>query len=150
MGARRLLRFSQFGVLLLCAACQTAPTSAPIQEIQLHQNWLQPGDLIVGYAVVGGLGDISIALSGNAVYAPFDGSARRDPRNCVLFSSPDVPAYLFRLCGLNAPRFGNLRQGEVIGRATLLQFATLRKQPSGKWAIVEPSQQMLERTLNQP
>lgn len=147
-----LLRSSLFLVLLLLTGgCRGSPNAEPIQEIHLYQTWeLQPGDSIAGYQVMGGLGDISIALNGHPVYAPFKGRARRDPRNCVLFSSPDVPAYLFRLCGLNAPRWGVLNQGDVIGKGSTLQFAALRKQANGTWAIVEPSKRMLERTLKQP
>lgn len=146
-----LLRSRLFlALLLLSVGCNGLPEAEPIQEIHLYQTWeLQPGDRIAGYTVMGGLGDISIALNGHAVYAPFNGRARRDPRNCVLFSSSDVPAYLFRLCGLNAPRLGALSQGDVIGKGSTLQFAALRKQANGTWAIVEPTKRMLERTLKQ-
>jgi hypothetical protein len=58
-----------------------------------------------------------------------------------------VPAYLFRLCGLNKPHLGAVSQGDVIGSGKLLLFAALRKQPNGTWAIVEPAKGILERTL---
>ena len=125
-----------------------APPPEPPLDIKLFQSWeLQPGDSVRGYAVLGGLGDISIAVNGNSVYAPFSGTARRDTRSCLLFASPDVPAYLFRFCGLSNPRYGALEKGDAIGTATNLQFAALRKQADGTWAIVEPSKQILERTL---
>lgn len=146
-----LIRSSLLLTLLLLASCNPISESEPVQEIRLYQDWeLQPGDTIGHFQVIGGLGDISIALNDRAIYAPFDGTAKRGARNCVLFSSPDVPAYLFRFCGLASPRFGNLRQGDEIGSGKILQFAALRKQPNGTWAIVEPSKQMLERTLTKP
>ncbi|HIK15394.1 MAG TPA: hypothetical protein IGS53_08955 [Leptolyngbyaceae cyanobacterium M33_DOE_097] len=150
---RRVSLYSWLAVVscLLLTSCM--PTSNPSTRLQLklHQKWqLQPGDRVAGYAVLGGLGDITIGLNRAAVYAPFNGRTQKDSRNCIVFSSPDVPAYLFRLCGLEDPRVGTLNAGDRIGRATTLEFAALRKQPNGTWAIVEPSRQILERTLKQP
>lgn len=143
-----LIQVGLLVALLLLSACQPSRDADPPMNISLYQSWeLQPGDRIANHEVLGGLGDISIALNGSPVYAPFDGTAHRDPRNCVLFASPNVPAYLFRFCGLNSPRFGALNQGETIGSGSMLQFAALRKQPNGTWAIVEPSKHLLERTL---
>jgi hypothetical protein len=134
---------------LLLAGCGATPDPEPPMNLRLYQTWqLQPGDKIGGYSVLGGLGDISIALDNHDVYAPFTGQTQRDTRNCVIFSSPDVPAYLFRLCGLSDPRFGKVNQGDRLGSGQSLQFATLRKQANGTWAIVEPSKQILERTLS--
>ncbi|HEY9619454.1 MAG TPA: hypothetical protein V6C78_03750 [Crinalium sp.] len=124
-------------------------TERPV-NINLYQQWqLQPGDRVVGYPVTSSLGDISVAVHGDRVYAPFNGSVRPSGRqdNCVFFVSTEVPAYLFRLCGLKQPRLGATRQGEAIARADTLVFATLRKQPSGNWAMVEPSVDILERLL---
>lgn len=133
---------------LLLTSCQLNTQSPAPISVQLYQRWeLQPGDTIAGYTVMGGLGDTSIALNGNPVYAPFNGETQQDKRQCVFFSSPDVPAYLFRFCGLEHPRLGNVSQGEPLGKAAIVQFATLRKQPNGTWAIVEPSKRILERTL---
>lgn len=133
---------------LLLTSCQLNTQSPAPISVQLYQRWeLQPGDTIAGYTVTGGLGDTSIALNGNPVYAPFNGQTQRDERQCVFFSSPDVPAYLFRFCGLENPRLGTVNQGEPLGKAAIVQFATLRKQPNGTWAIVEPSKRILERTL---
>lgn len=134
--------------LLLTGCNWMQKTSEPPIDVKLYQTWqLQPGDDVAGRSVIGGLGDISIDLKNGSVYAPFDGRTRRDTRNCVIFSSPDVPAYLFRFCGLDNPRFGEVRQGDAIGSGRSLRFAALRKQPNGTWAIVEPSKQILERTL---
>ncbi len=58
-----------------------------------------------------------------------------------------MPAYLFRLCGLSDPRLGEVNQGDALGTARQLEFAALRKQPNGTWAIVEPAKAILERTL---
>jgi hypothetical protein len=118
-------------------------------ELKLHQKWeLQPGDTIANYPVLGGLGDLSINTQGKPIYAPFHGTLRRTTHHCTLFSSPEVPAYQFRLCGLSNPRLGDVAQGDSIGTANALQFAALRKQPDGTWAIVEPSKSILHRTLN--
>lgn len=137
-----------FSVLLLPLGCSRAPQVEAPLNIRLYQTWqLQPGDKIGGLTVLGALGDITIALNGNRVYAPFDGRTQLDQRQCVIFSSADVPAYLFRLCGLDRPHLGLLKQGEPIGKGNLLQFAALRKQPNGTWAIVEPAKAILERTL---
>lgn len=134
------------GVLL--AGCNPTPQVAQTVNIRLYQQWeLQPGDQIAGRQVLGGLGDISIALNGGNVYAPFAGKTQLDQRRCVLFSSPQVPAYLFRLCGLSDPRLGGVTQGDIIGNGEILEFATLRKQPNGTWAIVEPAKSLLEKIL---
>lgn len=152
LGIRSASVIKALGVAIVClellSGCTPPDTSEPPLDIRLYQAWqLQPGDTIAGYTVVGGLGDISIALNQNAIYAPFDGRVQRDPKTCVFFSTPDVPAYLFRLCGLKNPRLGSIRQGDAIGNGSTLQFATLRKQPNGTWAIVEPSKDILERML---
>ncbi|MCY7392706.1 MAG: hypothetical protein LH647_14825 [Leptolyngbyaceae cyanobacterium CAN_BIN12] len=134
--------------LLMLGACDRPSNPTETINLKLYQNWqLQPGDKIAGYLVVAGLGDISIELNGKSVYAPFNGQTQQDQRNCLIFSSPDVPAYLFRLCGISNPRFGNSQQGDSLGTGTVLHFATLRKQPDGTWAIVEPSKPVMERIL---
>jgi len=141
-----------FGLLLavvLLAGCDRGSNSNDTIDLKLYQKWqLQPGDSIGGYSVVSGLGDISIALNGKSVYSPFNGRSQKDPRNCLIFSSPDVPAYLFRLCGLSDLRLGQTNQGDALGNGSLVQVATLRKQPDGTWAIVEPSKPIIERILS--
>jgi len=100
--------------------------------------------------VVAGLGDISIDLKGDSAYAPFGGRVqplKSDAKNCIAFSSPEVPAYLFRLCGLQNLKLGEVEQGDVIGSGAYLHFATLRKQTDGTWAMVEPAHDILERIL---
>jgi len=133
-------------IVLTLTACQTPPQI--IKPPELHQKWeLQAGDRIAGYEVISGLGELSLELQGKAVYAPVRGKTSIDARNCVYFESPEIPNYQFRLCGLHNPHIGPLRQGEEIGTANQLRFAALRQHPSGKWAIVEPSKQILEKIL---
>jgi hypothetical protein len=135
-------------VLFALTACDRAANPDETINLKLYQQWqLQPGDKIAGYPVVSGLGDISIELNGKSVYAPFDGQTQKDQHNCLIFSSTDVPAYLFRLCGITQSRLGASSQGETIGSGAILHFATLRKQPDGTWAIVEPSKPVIERIL---
>ncbi len=150
--ARSLLGFAKGAglalALLLLSACDRAPNPTEIINLNIYQKWqLQPGDNVAGFPVVSGLGDVSIELNGKSVYAPFEGQAQKDQRNCLIFSSADVPAYLFRLCGISNPRLGNSNPGDSLGSGAVLHFATLRKQPDGTWAIVEPSKTMIERIL---
>jgi hypothetical protein len=137
------------GVGLLMGSCSAQPVP-PTRHIQLQQTWeLQPGDQIGGHLVAASLGDVSLDLDGGSVYAPFDGQLEplEDP-HCVIFSTAEVPAYLFRLCGLGRPQLGAVRQGRVIGRGQHLHFGTLRMQPDGTWALVEPARTVLARLLN--
>jgi hypothetical protein len=137
-------------VLLLSQSGCTSDESVTLaRTIQIQQTWqLQPGDSIANHSVVAGLGDISIRLNGDSVYAPFDGQVQQNVADCILFSSPDVPAYLFRLCGLKQPKLGSVQQGDTIGSAEYVHIATLRKQPEGTWAMVEPAKDILEKLLN--
>lgn len=142
------------GVLALLGAslgCGRSPQSVEPRTLDIQQQWqLQPGTEVAGYLISGGLGDISVELAGAAVYAPFAGEVQPLNDTCFIYSSPDVPAYVFRLCGLNRVQVGEVIQGGVIGRGEQLQFAALRKQPEGQWAMVEPSRTMLEQMLAEP
>ncbi|MBE9178810.1 hypothetical protein IQ268_09585 [Oculatella sp. LEGE 06141] len=138
-------------LLLTSMGCTQAQPNHPPRTLQIEQTWqLQPGHSIAGHRIVSGLGDISVQVKGNRVYAPFDGTVEPHATDCVFFSSSQVPAYLIRLCGIQRSRFGDVREGEAIGNSTLLQVAVLRRQPSGQWALVEPSTSILERTLRKP
>ena len=151
LSIRALTSLASLLLSLLPLGCARTPNSEATLDIKLYQSWeLQPGDTIGDRQVLGGLGDISIALKGNQVYAPFDGRTQFDKHHCLIFSSADVPAYLFRLCGLDNPQLGEVNQGDAIGKGELLEFAALRKQPNGTWAIVEPAKAILERTLKKP
>lgn len=135
--------------LLLLNGCQQQQ-ARPARVVNLQQTWeLEPGDEIAGRPVTGGLGDITIQLAGDRIHAPFDGEVEpAEHDRCVIFSTPEVPAYLFRLCGLKQIRFGPVRAGQPLGNGDYLNFATLRRQPSGTWIIVEPSTGILERAIN--
>ncbi len=144
--------FAKVGFILLfslTSSCTAAHhTENIISAPRLYQSWqLKPGDEIEGSKVIGGLGDISIALDGKSVYAPSDGSTYIDEKGCVYFAGSDTPAYLFRLCGLENPKLGKLEAGDAIATGKLLQFATLLKQSDDSWALVEPDKSLLQRTL---
>lgn len=148
-----ILRFLVRGVVLAACtvgltACGTRDRPPAPREFKIQQSWqFQPGTEIAGHPVQGGLGDISIALEGKKVYAPFAGEVQPHQGDCVIFTSPQVPAYLMRLCGVDRPKFGTVKQGEAIASSQILSFAVLRKQPDGTWAIVEPANSLLERVL---
>ncbi|MBE9140328.1 hypothetical protein IQ254_24540 [Nodosilinea sp. LEGE 07088] len=128
-------------------------TSAVPRQIVLKQSWeIESGDRVAGQLVTGSLGDISVQLRGTRLRAPFAGQVELASKgfHCIYFSSPEVPAYLFRYCGVRHPQIGPLQAGEIMGRGQNIHFATLRRQPDGAWAIVEPSDRVLERSLNQP
>lgn len=145
----RLLSLGGIAALLLLTGCSSSKVEPRVLQIQ--QKWqLQPGDQVVGHRVMGGLGDVSIELDGGKVRAPFDGKIEPYEHECVIFSSPQIPAYLMRMCGVNRPKLGDIKQGEAIGSADALVFAALRRLPDGKWALVEPSLSILERTVRQP
>ena len=134
--------------LILGKVWWVQPVPPPTRSIQVQQQWaLEPGQTLAQYKIIGGLGDVSIALEGGTVRAPFNGEVQANTPDCVLFSSPEVPAYLFRFCGLHRPILGLHQAGQTIGSGDYLQFAALRKQPDGSWTIVEPSQDVLARSL---
>ncbi len=135
---------------LLLAGCDVASPMPPV-AMNLHQQWqLQPGDRIAGYEVSSGLGDIVIELAGKGLYLPRDG--RIQPLDaspdCALFSSPEIPAYQMRICGLKQKHWGDRKQGQSIGRGDRVSLAMLRKQVDGTWTMVEPATQLLEQFLD--
>lgn len=147
MGARRHLGLWLLALVL--GGCTTTEPAA-VRDIPIQQDWqLEPGAVIGDHRIAGGLGDISIEIRGDRLYAPFDGELQPNTIDgCYVFSSPDVPAYLFRLCGLDRPRLGPVSQGTVLGSANFLGFATLRRQPDGHWTMVEPASDVLQRMLD--
>ena len=145
-----------WGLLLvlvgLLGGCRDLLPVVPRQIVQ-QQTWaIASGDRVAGQVVTGGLGDISVQLRGIRLRAPFSGQVELASQgfHCIYFSTPEVPAYLFRYCGVRQPRLGSVEAGAVIGRGQIIHFATLRRQPDGAWAIVEPSDRVLEQSLNQP
>lgn len=137
-------------VSLIATSCSTSEPEPSLRKVQIQQAWeLQPGDEVGGHRIAGSLGDISVRLNGGKIYAPFDGLVQpNDLEGCVVFSSPEVPAYLFRWCGVRQPKLGEVKRGEAIASADYLEFAALRRQPDGTWAMVEPASDILQRTLS--
>jgi hypothetical protein len=122
-----------------------------MRKIAVQQSWeLQPGDTVAGHLITGGLGDISVKLNHPRLRAPFSGevSLAAEGAQCIYFSTPDIPAYLFRYCGVRQPRLGRVDSGQMMGKGDQIHFTTLRRQPDGTWAVVEPSSQVLEKTLS--
>lgn len=142
---RRLLLLS--GVFLL-SSCSAKSVPQP-RAITLQQQWtLNPGDEIAGTPVTGSLGDVSLYLDGKGIYAPFEGEVEASEQaSCILYSTPEIPAYLFRLCGLDQVNYGSLKARQPIGKGKHISFATLRRQPDGTWVIVEPAKDVLEKSL---
>lgn len=136
-----------FGTVWLssCAA-QSAPET---RTITLQQQWtFNPGDEVAGNQVAGSLGDISLYLRDGRVQAPFDGELEpSEIAECALYSTAEIPAYLFRLCGLKRFDYGERKAGQTLGKGEYLSFATLRRQPDGTWIIVEPAKGVLEKAL---
>jgi hypothetical protein len=149
----RLLLSLGLGLLMVTlSGCGRLTPMAP-RQIVLKQAWeIESGDRVAGQLVTGSLGDISLRLQGARLRAPFTGQVELAAKgfNCIYFSSPEVPAYLFRYCGVSQPRVGPVEAGTVMGRGRYIHFATLRRQPDGSWAMVEPSDRVLERSLNRP
>ncbi|MBD1915917.1 MULTISPECIES: hypothetical protein [Cyanophyceae] len=139
-------------LLLGLGGCGRLTPTVP-RQIVLKQTWeIESGDRVAGQLVTGSLGDISIRLEGAKLRAPFTGQVELAAKgfNCIYFSTPEVPAYLFRYCGVSHPPLGPIEAGDVMGRGRYIHFATLRRQPDGSWAMVEPSDRVLERSLNRP
>ena len=135
--------------VVLLGGCGAKAKPKP-RVITLQQQWaLNPGDEVDGNLVSGSLGDISLLLKQGKVSAPFDGEL--DPseiKQCALYSTPEIPAYLFRLCGLQKFNYGEVKAGAPMGKGDYLSFATLRRQPDGTWIIVEPAKGVLEKVLD--
>lgn len=148
------LTLGHFGLSLMIGlvGCSALAPAVP-RQIVLKQTWeIESGDRVAGLIVTGSLGDISVQMRGARLRAPFDGQVELASQgyHCIYFSAAEVPAYLFRYCGVKWPRLGSIQTGAVMGRGRIVHFATLRRQPDGAWALVEPSDRVLERSLNQP
>jgi hypothetical protein len=146
------LRYFGLSLMIGLVGCSSIAPVVP-RQIVLKQTWeIESGDRVAGQIVTGSLGDISVQLKGARLRAPFDGQVELASKGyqCIYFSTAEVPAYLFRYCGVKRPRLGPIQTGAVMGRGRIVHFATLRRQPDGAWALVEPSDRVLERSLNQP
>ena len=147
-GSRKRFKVLGLMAVLLASGCQSG--KVPLRRVQIHQGWaLQVGSQVAGYPIKSGLGDITLELAGNPIQMPFNGEVHPTEGDCVLVSSPEVPAYLFRLCGMQQAKLGRQQQDQTIGKAENLVFATLRKQPNGTWVLVEPSTQFIERLIGE-
>lgn len=146
ISAMKFPLLTSLALILGLSSCGRATVTS--RTLNLHQNWpLSIGTEIAGYSISSGLGDISLDLGGNTIHMPFDGTVEPTETNCILVSSADVPAYLFRLCGLSQTKLGPRQQYQPIGRAQHLVFAMLRREPDGTWALVEPSPKFIEQLL---
>jgi hypothetical protein len=141
-------------------------TAARFKEIELQKSWgIHAGDVIGNYPVAGGLGEISLRIRGN-IRAPMDGRVEdkfvlvsegtiiNSDDNCVLFSSPQLPAYLSKFCGLETQNLGLVRQGQSIGKTDgYLHVALLTYRQSAEnrnqWVYVSPSMGWLEKLVAQ-
>ena len=133
-------------LLALLASCQTEPPRA----ITIQQTWeLQVGNQVGNYRISSGLGDITLELEGNPVRMPFDGRVQSMDEHCIALTSPEVPAYLFRLCGIRRPKLGQQLQGHTVGQAQQLVFATFRKEPDGTWTLIEPATDLIAQFLTE-
>lgn len=141
----RIVGITAFALL---TGCQRG--EVPLRNLQVHQDWaLQVGSQVAGYPISSGLGDITLDLDGDEIQMPFNGEIQPTQGDCVLLSSAEVPAYLFRLCGVQQAKLGLRSQDQPIGKADHLVFATLRKQPNGTWVLVEPSTEFIERLVGE-
>jgi hypothetical protein len=141
------------GILVGGVGCSdSSPT--PSRSFNLYQDWaLQPGDKVAGYSVRSSLGDIALDLQGNPLFMPFDGQvelASGQEDLCIVISSADVPAYLFRLCGVQRPQLGDRRQGDRLGNGDVVAFAAMRRQADGTWAMVEPAKELITQFIEAP
>lgn len=136
---------------LVIAGCSGQNQDVSSRNVNYYQQWnLQPGDSLAGYQIHSGLGDISIRLDGKTLFMPFDGTVQPQAEKenlCLILSSPDVPAYLFRLCGVEHPKLGELNKGDPIGNGDIVAFAAMRRQADGTWAMVEPAKELIEQFL---
>ena len=145
---RRMVQVAGGALLTLLAACQSGPPSP--RTITIQQTWdLQVGNQVGNYRISSGLGDITLELGGDPVRMPFDGKLQPMDDHCLALTSPEVPAYLFRLCGITHSNLGQRSQGHTIGRAERLVFAAFRKEPDGTWALIEPATELIEQFLTE-
>ena len=145
---RLMMRMTLGGLLSLLVACQSG-TPTP-RSITIQQTWeLQVGNRVGDYRISSGLGDITLDLGGDPVKMPFTGKTQPMDDHCIAVTSPEVPAYLFRLCGISRPNLGQRSQGHTIGRAERLVFAAFRKEPDGTWALIEPVTELIEQFLTE-
>lgn len=139
----------------------TVRSPRSVREIELQNTWeVKAGDSIEGYFIASGLGDISLAMKGKVI-APIDGHLEekfvlisdgrliRGTSDCVIFSSPQLPAYLIKLCGLASRNLERVERGKAIGKTNgYLHISLLSYRPNQEngaiWVYVPPSPQLIE------
>ena len=140
--------------------------SSHLREIELRNTWgIQAGNEIAKPPIVSGLGDISLAFNGKAL-APVDGwvegkfvlvsdgNLLPGTPDCVIFSSPQIPSYLSKLCGLKQRNLGQVERGTPIGQTDGHLHVTLFSSRKSEeempiWVYVSPSSQLLENLVSQ-
>ncbi len=152
-------------------AVTTPPASdeGRLQEVKVQQSWgVQIGDAIGTAEVIGSLGDVSLAHRGR-VFAPVDGWVEGNfvtivgdellpsEPDCVLFSSPQLPSYLMKTCGLVQRYFGAVEAGQPIGRtggALHVSLLSRRRDQAAnsdaeaEWVYVSPSPEFLAQAID--
>ncbi|MDI9639312.1 hypothetical protein QM565_26760 [Geitlerinema splendidum] len=145
----------------------TSETFRPnLKQIDIKEIWENhSGQKIAGHPVVGGLGDISLEYRGNIV-APLGGEVEgnfvlatetslvKNTSDCVLYSTPQQPGYLLKLCGLKERNSGEIKAGETIGKTDgllHLSLLTFRRSSSERpqWIYVSPSTQLIASVLSE-
>ncbi|MGK7902442.1 MAG: hypothetical protein AB4352_13690 [Hormoscilla sp.] len=135
-----------------------------LKQIEIKKVWkIQAGEYIAGHRVIGGLGDISLEYEGS-VLAPVPGVVDSEfvlvtdsdliagTKDCVIFSSPQLPAYLLKICGLTERYIGPVDENSPIGKTdgslhlSLLSFRKDAKQTSN-WIYVSPSSKLIEQLV---
>jgi len=148
----------------------TAPdaTAEPsrLREVKVQQSWgVQIGDAIGTASVLGSLGDVSLDHRGR-VFAPVDGWVEGNfvtivgdellpsQPGCVLFSSPQLPSYLMKTCGLVRRYLGAVKAGDPIGRSggqvhvSLLSQRQAAAEGDAEWVYVSPSPEFLALAID--
>lgn len=134
------------------------------KQIEIQKVWgIEAGKVIAGQRVIGGLGDISLEFKG-IVKAPLTGYVEGEfvlvteedliegTRDCIIFSSPQMPAYLLKICGLTRRNLGSIDRGSPIGETggklhiSLLSFRKVAHQ-TNKWIYVSPSETLIEQLV---
>lgn len=134
------------------------------KQIEIQKVWgIEAGKVIAGQRVIGGLGDISLEFKG-IVKAPLTGYVEGEfvlvtdddliegTRDCIIFSSPQMPAYLLKICGLTKRNLGSVDRGSPIGETggklhiSLLSFRRVANQ-TNKWIYVSPSETLIEKLV---
>ncbi|MGC9502305.1 hypothetical protein [Baaleninema sp.] len=143
------------------------PANAPIvSEVTVESaTAVAAGDEIADRPVVAEFGELSLRATGR-VFAPVDGWAngqfrfvtggrlRSMPSDCTILSSPQIPNYLLKLCGLARRHLGYRRVGEPLGRTDgylHVALLTYRSDEAGdRWVYVPPAPSLVQTLFDRP